>query len=341
MNEHPSDATRIEDQAATWVLRQDRGLTAPEQDEFMQWLADDPRHGEVLARQRQNWARLDLLGQWKPEHSSRPNRDLLAPPDEVATESRPRWRPWLALAAAVAVAFVGFIFWPRAGAPAEERPPQAIAAIESRTLADGSVVELNRGAAIAVRFTPTERRVTVERGEAHFTVAKNAARPFIVSAGGVDVQAVGTAFNLRLGHSAVEVLVTEGRVRVDQEAAGGGKREVVVPALDRGQRTLVALGAPTPVPARIAPVSDEQMAQLLAWQPRLLEFTSAPLRSVVAEFNRCNAPLHLVVADSDLAEVEVSASLRSDNVEGFLRLLEAGFGVRVERSGDTIRLRRR
>jgi transmembrane sensor len=91
----------------------------------------------------------------------------------------------------------------------------------------------------------------------------------------------------------------------------------------------------------VAAVSREQVSQLLAWQPKLLDFTAAPLRSVVAEFNRCNAPVHLVIADTELAELEVSASLRSDNVEGFIRLLEAGFGVRVERDTGTITLRRR
>jgi len=32
------------------------------------------------------------------------------------------------------------------------------------------------------------------------------------------------------------------------------------------------------------------------------------------------------------------ASFRSDNVDGFVRLLELTAGVRAERSGDTIRL---
>jgi transmembrane sensor len=53
----------------------------------------------------------------------------------------------------------------------------------------------------------------------------------------------------------------------------------------------------------------------------------------VAAFNRRNA-VQLVVIDPELAAVRVSASLRSDNVDGFVRLLEAGFGARAERRGD-------
>ncbi len=341
MNAPESDETRVRDEAAAWVLREDRGLTPREQDEFLQWLAADARHKAELARQRDDWRRLDLLGQWRPEHGHRPNRDLLAPRGRM----RPSARWWLVgamgtLAAAAALVVV-FRLAPAPGGPAEPGPSlETVAAIETRQLPDGSTAELNRGAAIAVLYTPGERRVLLERGEVHFTVAKNAARPFIVSAAGVDVRAVGTAFNVRLGRQAVEVLVTEGKVQVEPPPAGDRSVSAALrgSTLERGQRSVV------PVDGRAAPqiasVSPAEMDQLLAWQPRLLDFTAAPLRTVVAEFNRRNAPVRIVIADPDLAEVEVSASLRSDNVEGFIRLLEAGFGVQIERSAGEIRLRR-
>ena len=34
--------------AADWLVRRDRRLTAAEQDEFLEWLAADARHGEWL-----------------------------------------------------------------------------------------------------------------------------------------------------------------------------------------------------------------------------------------------------------------------------------------------------
>jgi transmembrane sensor len=331
------DNLRIADEAASWVLRQDRGLSPAEQDEFLQWLAADPHRNAELARQRENWSRLDLLGQWRPEYCPQPNRDLLAPRRLVRSPAL----PWTiaaigALVAAAAVALVVRPGSPPALPAAVIAAVDTVAAIESRSLPDGSVAELNRGAAAAVLFTPAERRVLLERGEAHFTVAKDTTRPFIVSAGNVEVRAVGTAFNVRLGQQAVEVLVTEGSVRVDQ--AGGAAAATVVSQLERGQRSVVPLGGPAPVEVSI--VSPDEVDRLLAWQPRLLDFTVAPLRAVVAEFNRRNAPVRLVLVDADLADVEVSASLRSDNVEGFIRLLEVGFAVKVERTGGEIHLRR-
>jgi transmembrane sensor len=206
---------------------------------------------------------------------------------------------------------------------------------ESRALDDGSVVELNGGAQIEVRFTTEERRVRLVRGEAHFLVAKNPLRPFVVEAGGVAVRAVGTAFDVLLGGHAVEVLVTEGRVRVDPPAATAALQPA--PDVAAGQRVVVAL-ADGEISA-VTTVSAEEMARRLAWQPRLLDFSSTPLAEVAAEFNRRNRT-QLVLADPSLRLMPIVASFRSDNVDGFVRMLELSAGVSAERSGDTVVLRR-
>jgi transmembrane sensor len=344
MNPNPSDnpATEaVEQQAAAWVLRADRGLTAAEQDEFLQWLAADRRHGAALARHKRNWDRLNRLGQWLPEHSPQPNRDLLAPPPRPVFRLLARRRVWLPPLAIAAALVLGLFIWQsRTHAPADTPAAPVIASITSRTLEDGSVVELNRGAVITVRYTPGERRVQLERGEAHFTVAKNKERPFIVSAGGVAVRAVGTAFNVRLDSAAVDVLVTEGVVGVERFDSSATRRPALRPLeLTVGEHVSVPLAVAGPAP-NVAAVSKEQADDLLAWQPRMLDFTATPLAGIVGEFNRHNAPIHLLIADPDLARTEVSASLRSDNVEGLIRMLDAGFGVRAERDGNTITLRR-
>jgi len=95
--------------------------------------------------------------------------------------------------------------------------------------------------------------VRLVRGEAHFTVAKNPARPFIVEAGGVAVRAVGTAFDVRHADGAIEVLVTEGKVHV---RAARAARRIQVPApapiatpLVAGERAVVDTTRPATAPA--------------------------------------------------------------------------------------------
>ncbi|MDR1501136.1 MAG: FecR domain-containing protein [Prevotella sp.] len=64
-------------------------------------------------------------------------------------------------------------------------------------LEDGTTVWLNAQTRLSypVAFAKRERRVVVE-GEAFFEVAKDAGRPFVVSAGDVELRILGTTFNL-------------------------------------------------------------------------------------------------------------------------------------------------
>jgi transmembrane sensor len=333
----PPSHDPVEDSAAGWVLRQDRGLTPAEQDAYLEWLTADPRHAAAYARHRRNWERLNLLAQWRPEHGAGPNRDLLAPPP--ATERRPRRARWWWAGLSLAAGLIVGLGWPWLARDRAEplavvaAEPVRVTLIRQETLADGSQVVLNRGARLRLAYDGSTRRVFLDEGEAHFTVQPDATRPFVVEAGGVEVRALGTAFNVRLGEADLEVLVTHGRVRVDD-----GTAEAMA-ELGAGQRVWVDLAESRP--SVVAPVAAEEVERRLAWQPRLLDFSAQPLQAVVEEFNRRNAPYRIMVADSALAELPVSASLRSDNLEGFLRLLEAGFAVEVARTGHEIVLRPR
>lgn len=336
---NPDEDDAIQAAAAEWVVREERGLSAAEQDIFLQWLARDPRHAHWIAYHRRTWREFDRLSEWRPEHSVDPNSDLLA--------RTPRQRAWwrrrafvpVAVAASVAVLAGWFALdggRDFAPSPASELN-WAASTYERRVLADGSTLELNAGAAVDVRFGANERRVTLLRGEALFTVSPDPARPFVVRAGGAELQALGTAFNVRLAADSLAVLVTHGRVAVSPPPRTADTMpRTSGPVLGVGQRARVSLDGEAPV--EIATLSTDEIARELAWQPRLLEFSSAPLAEVVVAFNRHNR-VQIVIADPALREMPVVATLRSDQVEVLLRVL-APAGVRAERSGDVIVLRR-
>ena len=248
----------------------------------------------------------------------------------------------LSLAAAAAIA-VAFVVWKPHGSKPNPSPPVATAASPEgqRVLPDGSIVELNRGAVVTVHFAAGERRVRLEQGEAHFTVAKDSARPFIVTARGIDVRAVGTAFNVRLDAAAVEVLVTEGRVQVNALRDDASQPELhrehpaeppLVPVLEARQRAVVSL-SPRPEPPQIATLTLGEIARVLSWQHRLLNFTATPLSDIVAEFNRRNV-VQVVVIDPELASVRVTATFRTDNIDGFCGCWKPVSG-RAERRGKS------
>ena len=250
---------------------------------------------------------------------------------------------WLAAAAGVAVGF--FIWQTPTSYPAPDFTLTAsteVGAMRKLPLPDGSVVQLNTDSAITVQFTRTERRVQLVRGEAHFQVAKNPACPFIVNAGTVNVRAVGTAFDVRRRPEAVEVLVTEGKVRVNDSIGGQSRLPASATNADdsllvAGERAYIFTGA-SAAPAKVVAVAPVEIGQVLAWQSRRLEFVATPLAEMVEEFNRYNRH-KLVIADPRLATRRFGGTFPAGDYEEFVRLLESDFDVVAERDQNEIRLR--
>ena len=334
----PADPnSEVIETAAQWLARRDRGLAAAEQDAYLQWLMVSPVHGVAISRLEKTWRALDQLEKWRPVHTRQPNPDLLAPP------RRHYWRWPVAFAAAAMVVFTLTTWVPRSVEPAAPRHAIIHPGPERLTLEDGSIVELNAGAKVEVAFTPAERRVQLVRGEAHFTVAKNPARPFIVSADKLSVRAVGTAFSVSLNSEAVSVLVTEGKVRLDE-------RDTAVENVDCGPRGLSSISAgqqavvkmnqtALPLVPEVREVTPSEIERALSWQGLRLEFVDMPLADVVAEFNRYNQR-KLVVHDARTGAMLVGGNFRADNVDSFVRLLDAGFGVAAVSRGNEVVLSR-
>lgn len=344
MNPSPASTDTIDAAAATWLARRDRGLTPAEQDDYMQWLAADPRHAEAVTRHAAALERMMQLYDWTPAHDTEPNPDLFAP---AARNASPRsWpRAWTALLAAAAAVTLLFALWsqPWRAAPAVASAPRSYLRVNERlALPDGSRVELKDGSRVVVQYSDTERRVQLIGGEAHFSVWKDKARPFVVDAGGVEVRAVGTAFNVRLAEEAVEVLVTEGKVEVEPVVAGGEPVAAVASVVTVGERAVVARSpaAEAPLVPEIVQVTHEDIARELAWQAPRLQFDETRLADAIAEFNRLNRH-QISLGDPALGELRIGGTYRPDNVEGFIRGLEPALGIRGEASGDNGTILRR
>jgi transmembrane sensor len=324
----------LRETAARWTVRRDRGLSATEAIEFELWLALDERHVAAMQRTDDSWSALDRI----PEN-------IAAPVLVAATRRRSFWRRaaalgWLTAAAALAVA--GFLTWRSPAHPALPVASGAAATAGPRqlTLSDGTVVQLNTGGEVSEQFTNAERHVLLARGEAHFAVTKNPARPFIVHAGVLRVRAVGTAFNVNLQASQIEVLVTEGRVgveRVDPDVLP--RPEAGALQLNAGERAVASTA--TTAGIVVGRVDATEMSRELAWQAPLLRLGGATLAELVLEFQRRSGQ-RVVLADPALAQLRVGGRFRADDAAGFASLMAATLDLEVENAADgTLVLRKK
>ncbi len=354
-NFSPALPPQIEAAAVRWLGLRDAGnMTSAQEAEFAAWLEADERHHAAFVAIEETWADFDTLKSLKPAIGDA-DPDLLVAAQMTATP-RLSNRVWkfvpTSLAAAAAIT-IGCLAWWHTRGPAllTETVVTHVGGQNTLKLPDGSTLQMNTATAVEVHFGATERRVRLLRGEAHFTVAKDRARPFVVNVGSVAVRAIGTAFNVRIESNAVEVFVTQGKVRVDVAVSGSTLLPSTAPTaaapvlatesvLVAGNRVVIpveAMVAPASAsPPAIASMAPAEIARALAWREQRLEFADSPLAEVIAEFNRYNAH-KLVIADPRLMQQRFGGKFRPDGYEGLVRMLESSFGVQVERrDGETL-----
>lgn len=341
--EHDDGLAAIERAAAEWFFRKDRGLSARESDELEAWLRQDSRHADVFAEIAATWDQSLLV---EEDLATRPAVKRVAEPIPQRRARRFAWFPVAAGAAAAVALMVGYLAWWK---PAHYtgRMITDVGEIRHWELPDGSTIDLNTDSIVTVTYSFAERRIDLGKGEAHFAVAKNPDRPFTVAAGHVSVRAVGTAFDVRRRVEAIDVIVTEGKVKVAAPViapAQAGASPVTLPAqslfLEAGHRVSVAIVAKAetvPPAPTVETVSAPVIAQTLAWQKRRVEFVDATLGEMVAEFNRYNRH-QLVIDDPRLAAMRFGGAFPANDYPSFVKVLESTFSVTATTQGDTTKL---
>ena len=354
----PIRRPEIEKTAADWIARHDRGLSSSEQAQFADWKAENPEHAAEFERLDSAWRSLDRAAET-------PELQEIARDIGAFEARRPWWRDvrfagpaTVGLAASIVVALTVFrtapdSSWATAATPRYKVMPSSA---QRLALVDGSIIQLNGESLAEPAFSATERRIRLVRGEAHFSVAKDPQRPFVVEVGEIEVRAVGTAFNIRLTPAEIDVVVTAGEVQVADpvqhrsllasDDSSTNEREQTPrairndetsqtvrlgPVMTAGQR--VVLRAEGDMPVKPILLSSLDLSRVIAWQGTQLIFDRTPLEDAVTAFNSFN-PCQVVLGDAALRVRKLGGTFRADNVDAFIRLLEAGFDITVERRSD-------
>jgi len=324
--------SKRKDTAAEWIIRQDHGLTAEQQDAFNDWLTQNPQHRKAYSQLHFCWEELDRLAGLQSSNRTPVNPDLLDNWIPVQRQIN-RWVVWggvLPIAALLILTFVVFFNSTIQEEAKSEVTQQQVTfeRIRRQPLQDGSELFLNRGADAHVEYTDSARVVRLLTGEVNFVVAKDPSRPFWVEAKGVRLKAVGTAFSVRISKDELNVIVAEGTVAVQT----GFHEEEPESHLEANQRAVLSFNA-AGTGLEIEELAENTLEDELLWVPKLIDFEDVPLRVIVDEFNRRN-PVHSVIRDRELQELRLSSVFWSDNVAGFVRLLEVKFGIKAFVGGD-------
>ncbi|WP_297252662.1 FecR domain-containing protein [uncultured Prevotella sp.] len=193
-------------------------------------------------------------------------------------------------------------------------------------LSDGTRIHLNSMSSLRypVSFGSKTRQVELD-GEAYFEVSKTG-QPFIVNANGIDVEVLGTTFNLSAYKDEPrQTTLVSGSVRV---RTGNGNSRIIKPS----QQASIAPGA------NQIDVRTVDTAFYTSWIHGKIKFKDQRLEDIMKTLSRWY-DMDIVYADKEAKNLRFGCYVnRYEEISPLLELLRNTGSVKIETKGKTIKI---
>lgn len=191
-----------------------------------------------------------------------------------------------------------------------------------KTLPDGTIVNLNTNSNITFpRQFSANKRTVVFKGQAIFNVAPDKTKPFIIDAGNVFIEVVGTSFMVKTdADGKTDVVVTTGKVLVYKKS-NPLEKVLLIP----GER---ASFTSSNEPITKTKNSDENYN---AWKTHRLVFNDANLETIVNQLNAIYEA-KIIIENKNIASCKVTVTFENQSLEAVLKVLEATINIQVSQS---------
>ena len=186
------------------------------------------------------------------------------------------------------------------------------------TLPEGSVIHLNVLSRVRWRLSDTERTVSLDAGDALFTVSRNPDRPFTVRSTGGTVRVLGTVFSVSLRDQSGGIAVREGHVSFTPRGAAADPVQLGAgQGVQFGPRGIY----------KIAAVAPDQVGE---WCDHFVTFDQAELGDVARELGRY-FPLKVRLEPAEAAKRRVTLRLKLQDQSSTLDVLSQLLDAHIER----------
>lgn len=201
---------------------------------------------------------------------------------------------------------------------------------ETIMLSDGSKVILNANSTIKVPndLKESSLREVWLKGEAFFSVAhKSANTRFIVHTENLNIEVLGTKFNVQNRRGKTEVVLNEGKIRLTSNE--GGKSQIKTVLMKPNQ--LVSF-ANSDTALRIQTVKSENYS---AWHHNKLVFKDTKLSDVAHTLEDFYG-VKIIISDDKINNRELTGTLPNDDLSVVLKSLAATHNIEIIQSKDQI-----
>lgn len=193
------------------------------------------------------------------------------------------------------------------------------------TLPDKSSVKLNSESSLSYTYVNGKRIVRLE-GEGYFQVSKDAKHPFIVQVGDLNIEVLGTCFNVHSykENNFVETSLIEGSVRL-YDSVSPSESFVLKPF----QKAVYSKNS------RKICFHDTDNIKETAWMQDQLVFESEKLSSVLYKIERWYG-VHINLLCPEIANDPITGSFKDEQLLYVMEALKYQYGINYEITGNNV-----
>jgi len=315
------------DQQITALFRKylSNSATSDEMKELDEWIASNEDLNDWLENQ---------VDDSSAEMDAEKQADILAKIHEkIAVQSKqkfvlPGWAKTVAAVALIVLMAVSAAIYFRSNQPNMIQYAE-IGALRGQkasvTLPDGTKITLNSESTLkySTNYNQSDRAVELV-GEAYFEVAKNKKIPFVVKAGKLEIEAKGTAFNIKAypTDNSISTTLTEGKIEV--------KTPVDVLSMIPNERMEYNNTDQT---FRKLTLTDAEGS--IGWLNDELSFENATLAEVVANFSRIYN-IDIQFASESIKEQRFTGKINNNSLLSVLRIISLTSPIRFEQKDSVV-----
>ncbi|WP_044415416.1 FecR family protein [Halarcobacter anaerophilus] len=317
---------KMKERAIYWLTCEKDGLTSSQKLEFENWLKESTSHQKV-------YNRMKFIYQLPKSLSEENRQNLSQEVHKKFSKSKLTLNAKYYYTSAAAIFLILFLTlfktYNSTVLQYEKNYITDIKNLSKQKLPDGSIISLDAKTNLNIEFYKNRREAFLTNGKVIFSIAKDKNRPFVISSDNIQIEVVGTKFEVINLDNKITINVQEGRVKT-YHLNKNKKRENTIILTKADTITYTNKGEVN----NYSKINPEKIA---IWQDDLINFNQVTLKEAFIEFAKYTNNT-FEFSSNEIKNYLVTGEFKSNQLDIFLNTIIKIYPIKIEKKDKTIKI---
>ncbi|QDF28543.1 FecR family protein [Halarcobacter anaerophilus] len=317
---------KMKEQAVYWLSCEKEGFTESRKLEFENWLKENPSHQKV-------YNRMKFIHKIPKSLSEKNREDLSQKVHKELSKTKLSLKiKYYYSGAAVLILILFFSLfktYDNNSLQYEKIYVTDVKNLSKQSLPDGSIISLDAKTNLNIEFYKNRREAFLTNGKVIFSIAKDKSRPFVISSDNIQIEVVGTKFEVINLDNKITINVQEGRVKT-YHLNKNKKRENTIILTKADTITYTNKGEVN----NYSKINPEKIA---IWQDDLINFNQVTLKEAFTEFAKYTNHT-FEFSSNEIKNYLVTGEFKSNQLDIFLNTIIKIYPIKIEKKDKTIKI---